>query len=255
VTGSETLLATLPDGQYTPVVVAVGAGTIYLAQISFASFPPTNILYSVDAVTGAVSRGPTVGTGVVYLAYDAYSGDLLAKTFCCPAHIVRINPRSGAVTVVSNFDVDLGSTITVDPASHVVFAIQDEQQAFDFVQQVDSVNGQTGAISQSPEISISVSGYLSSPTFETVVVTAQQLRDDLATAVANGAVSGQGLASSLAARLNAADTVRNGAGCKAAAKLYDAFMNNVSAQSGDGISPAAAELLVSDAESVKVFCS
>jgi hypothetical protein len=90
----------------------------------------------------------------------------------------------------------------------------------------------------------------SSVTFN-IIVTAQSMIDDLSI------LQGQGLAqqgNSLLAKLtNAADDFTGGR-CRVAANKYSAFINEVNAQTGKSITPAAAALLIGDAQYLIAHC-
>ena len=93
---------------------------------------------------------------------------------------------------------------------------------------------------------------LASVTF-TVIVTPQSIVGDVNQLQASGAVSA-GIAAALLAKLNAALTKRNAGQCGPAGNIYGAFINQVMAQTGKGITPAAAAILITDAQYLIAHC-
>jgi hypothetical protein len=79
----------------------------------------------------------------------------------------------------------------------------------------------------------------------TIVVTPDSIKDDVNKLA--GSIKNQGLSNSLLSKLNAAATARAAGDCATAASLYQAFISDVTAQSGKGIDPAAGAILIADA--------
>ena len=100
----------------------------------------------------------------------------------------------------------------------------------------DKVNNQTSA----------------SVTF-TIIVTPASIIDDVNQFQASGAISA-GIATALLAKLNAALAARNAGDCATAANIYSAFIAQVMAQTGKGITPVAAAILIADAQYLITHC-
>jgi len=87
-----------------------------------------------------------------------------------------------------------------------------------------------------------------------IIVTAQSIMDDVQQFVNNGSINNNGIANSLLAKLSAAQNARSKGNCNEAANNYQAFINEVSAQSGKHISPTAAAILIADAQYLITHC-
>jgi hypothetical protein len=87
----------------------------------------------------------------------------------------------------------------------------------------------------------------------TIIVTAQSIIDDVNQFQGSGAISAN-IAHALLAKLNAALAKRNAGDCTTAANIYSAFINQVMAQTGKGITPAAAAILIGDAQYLIAHC-
>jgi hypothetical protein len=86
----------------------------------------------------------------------------------------------------------------------------------------------------------------------TIIVTAQSMIDDLNQLQASGAISGN--ANSLLAKLNNALSKQTSGQCNPAGNMYGAFINEVMAQNGKTITPAAAAILIADAQYLITHC-
>jgi hypothetical protein len=95
-------------------------------------------------------------------------------------------------------------------------------------------------------------GSSASVTF-TIIVTPQSIIDDITQFLASGAISAN-IANSLLAKLNNALAARNRGQCGPAGNIYQAFINEVNAQTGKGITPAAAAILIADAQYLIAHC-
>jgi hypothetical protein len=84
-----------------------------------------------------------------------------------------------------------------------------------------------------------------------VVVTPASVKADVPQLVAAGDVAAN-RARSLTAKLTAAQAARD---CKTAANVYRAFVDEVRAQTGKGIAPGAAAILVADARYLIARCA
>src|SRR5260370_15237395 len=112
--------------------------------------------------------------GLFAVVYDTTSGNLYGKTFCCPAKLVRVDPTSGAQTVVAS-GLNIGSGITIDSATHTVYMTDDEFGAFGFSQFINSVNDQTGATSLSSG-PLPANTYVCSLAFEGIAITPESVK-------------------------------------------------------------------------------
>ncbi len=87
----------------------------------------------------------------------------------------------------------------------------------------------------------------------TIIVTPQSIIADVNQLQAGGAISAN-IAAALLAKLNNALKARNAGHCGTAANIYSAFINQVMAQTGKGITPAAAAILIADAQYLIAHC-
>jgi hypothetical protein len=88
----------------------------------------------------------------------------------------------------------------------------------------------------------------------TVVVTAQSIETDVNRFLAAGKIKSPGLANSLLSKLQAAADARARGNCNTAANDYQLFISQVSAQSGKGIDPTAAQTMIGDAQYLIAHC-
>jgi hypothetical protein len=79
-------------------------------------------------------------------------------------------------------------------------------------------------------------------TFE-IIVTPESIIADVDQLLAAGMIKNNGLANSLQAKLRAAAAARARGQCKTAGNIYEAFINELQAQTGKGVDPDAAALL------------
>lgn len=86
-----------------------------------------------------------------------------------------------------------------------------------------------------------------------IIVTAQSIQDDVTQFVASGKITQNGETSLLSKLANAAKGRANG-NCSTAANVYSAFINEVMAQTGKKIDPAAAAILIADANYLITHC-
>jgi hypothetical protein len=87
----------------------------------------------------------------------------------------------------------------------------------------------------------------------TIIVTPLSIIADVNQLRASGAISA-GIAAALLTKLNDALTARNAGQCGPAGNIYAAFINEVMAQIGKGITPAAAAILIADAQYLIAHC-
>jgi hypothetical protein len=247
--GAQTHIADIPGLQ--PLFMTVAPNhTIYIPIEDFSVWPPVDRIATIDTSTGAISQ-QLLATGIFALVYDSSSGALYGKTFCCPARIVKVDPTTGAETTVAS-NLGLGSGITIDPSSHDIYMTADEY-GVSFVQFIQTVDLATGAISKSSG-TLPANQYVGALAFEGVAITPDSIISDVHGAVASGAIDNAGVAISLLAKLNAAKAARAGGDCATAASVYQAFINEVNAQSGQHVAAATAAQLVSEAQFLVANC-
>ena len=93
----------------------------------------------------------------------------------------------------------------------------------------------------------------SSVTF-TIIVTADSIKDDVRQFLAMGLIKNNGLANSLLAKLDAAANARARGDCNSSANNYQAFINELNAQSGKGVDATAAAIMIADAQYLITHC-
>jgi len=89
----------------------------------------------------------------------------------------------------------------------------------------------------------------------TIIVTPDSIVQDVNQFFAAGAIKGQGTEASLLAKLEAARSAWNSGNCTAADNLYQAFINELQAQSGKSVDATAALIMIQDAEYLMAHCS
>lgn len=94
---------------------------------------------------------------------------------------------------------------------------------------------------------------MSAVTF-TIIVTPDSIKDDVTQFLAAGAIKNSGLANSLLQKLDAAAKARAGGNCATAANIYQAFINELTAQSGKGVDATAAAIMIADAQYLIAHC-
>jgi hypothetical protein len=87
-----------------------------------------------------------------------------------------------------------------------------------------------------------------------IVVTAASIKDDVNQALQDGAIKNSGLANSLLAKLNNAADDQTVGRCSRAANSYQAFINELQAQSGNGVAADAAAIMIDDAQFLIAHC-
>jgi len=94
---------------------------------------------------------------------------------------------------------------------------------------------------------------MASVTF-TIIVTPDSIEDDVNEFLDMGAIRNSGLANALLATLDAAAQARARGNCKVAANDYQAFVNQLQAQSGNGVNATAAAIMIADAQYLITHC-
>ena len=239
---------------FGPFIYSLGidsaTSTLYLSQEGpDANGNNTTNLRTVNDQSGAASTPVVLDQPVRQIGID--SGHLYGITECCPANLVGINSTTGATSFVqavggSSTVVQFGTA--ADPATHNVFinVSTTDPNTFAQVNQLLVVNDQTGAFSTlaladgMPSLGLA---------FEApVVTTAQSIKADVVAAESSGAISNAGVANSLVSELSAAAGARGRGQCATAANLYQAFVNELQAQSGKTVAPATAAQLTTEAQ-------
>jgi hypothetical protein len=259
VTGATTSVA--PLGNLCCGVLSMslvpGAHTIYVNNDNpgFGG-PPSDQILTVDTAAGTAAASPQVATSVRIVTYDTSAGGLFGVTDCCPRQIVKIDPATAAETPTGTISTDPGLAMTfalaVDPATHTAFMdLQTSPTPLTTQDEIVSVNDQTGAFSVSPPATDTVSSmYFETP----VVITPESIKADVRSALASGAITNAGVASSLLAKLNAAETARSRGQCMTAGNDYRAFIAEVNALRGKMVAAATANQLMSEARFLVTNC-
>ena len=87
-----------------------------------------------------------------------------------------------------------------------------------------------------------------------IVVTPDSIKGDVNQFLNSGKIKNSGEANSLLAKLNAAASARARGDCESAANNYQAFINELQAQSGKGVDAAAAAIMIADAQYLIAHC-
>jgi hypothetical protein len=254
--GALTHVADLSGDSFSFLAIAPSTHSIYVNSESFAApppSPPTNTLLTVNTQTGVVTSSPQLSTGVNSLAFDTSLGALVGTTFF-PPHFVRIDPTTGAETLLGSYDLGffLEPGTAIDPASHTFFKVQD---VFDDpiqgpIAHIASINDQTGA----GVLGATTGTNLAALAFEPVLITPESIKADVRAALASGAISNAGITKSLLAKLNAAGDARSRGQCATAANIYNAFINELKAQGGQQVAATTASQLIGEAQFLIANC-
>jgi len=87
-----------------------------------------------------------------------------------------------------------------------------------------------------------------------IIVTPDSIKEDVQQFLQGGAIKNKGQANSLLAKLDAAAAARSRGQCATAANIYQAFINELEAQSGKGVSASAAAIMIADAQYLIAHC-
>lgn len=259
-TAATTTLATIATGFggfIYSLALDTPSHTIYLSQEDVSGSIETNStrIFSVSTQGGPVSTGPKLARTVRQIAVD--SGQLFGITDCCSFDFVAINNTDGSTMTkapgIPGAIIQFGTA--TDTATHTVFVDVENQVpgSWMFTDQILSINDQSGVITPSGTLADSVVGL--GLAFEPVIaITADSIRADVRSALASGAIDNSGVATALLAQLNAAAAARTSGQCATAANIYHAFINAVTAQSGQHIAAATATTLISEAQFLIAHC-
>lgn len=243
----------------TSMAVVPGGHTIYVNDDAFDPDTGTNTnqIITLDTSSGAVASSPVVPGSVRIIAFDSGDGGLYGLADCCPRQLVRLDPSSAAESSIAAFSSDPNQSMpfamAVDPSTHTVFTDLQTFSDFDTTDQIVSINDQDGTTSVSSPINNNLvwSQYFEVPA---PVITTGTVSAEIQAALASGAVSKAGIATSLLAELRNAQAAHDRGQCATAANLYKAFVNKVSALGDKGIASATAAKLVSDAQVLSRSC-
>jgi hypothetical protein len=88
----------------------------------------------------------------------------------------------------------------------------------------------------------------------TIVVTPESIKQDVNLFLAAGLIKNAGLANSLLATLSAAEQARAMGNCSTSANNYQAFIQQLQAQSAKGVDASAATIMIGDAQYLVAHC-
>jgi hypothetical protein len=86
------------------------------------------------------------------------------------------------------------------------------------------------------------------------IVTPESIEGDVTQFLQSGAIKNAGEATSLLSKLVVAAAARAAGNCSTAAKIYQAFINELNAQSGTGVDATAAAIMIADAQYLIAHC-
>lgn len=232
-----------------------GGHTLYVGDSTETpSGPFSHTVQTVDTTSGAVTTSPSADGRLGYLTYDTSSKLLLTNDIFS---LFSVDPATGLETTIGTYNTDPNAIFTfagaVDSNSNTAFVhIQTLDSSFNVVDELFSVNDQTGAVTPTPPINDELwSLYFEAPA---PAITPDSIIADVKAALAGGQISNSGVATALLAELNQAKAARATGGCVTASRVYGAFVNNVSAQSGKSIDAGTASHLVSEAQFLITNC-
>jgi hypothetical protein len=82
----------------------------------------------------------------------------------------------------------------------------------------------------------------------------QSIKGDVTQFLGAGRIKNNGEANALLAKLNAAANALAAGNCAVANNTYQAFINELNAQSGNGVDSAAAAIMIGDAQCLMAHC-
>lgn len=230
--------------------------TLYVAQeTSGAAGTNSTTVFAVDDQKGTVAPPVTLDQAVRQIGID--SRHVYGITECCPANLVGINTTTGVTTFVSlvgDSSTIVGFGTAADPATHNVFINTGtiDPTTFAFVSKLLIVDDQSGA---SSSLALADGMPNNGLAFEAPPqITAESIKADVRAALASGAIDNAGVANSLLAKLDAASAARSRGDCAAAGNIYGAFINELTAQSGNHVQAATAAHLISEARFLIANC-
>ncbi len=253
-TGDTTAVARFADA--SSMAVVPGANTIYVGQTFFA-FDTGQFSYdviTVNTLTGATSTSPVNPGRLGFLMYDSSAGLLMTSD---NMNLYGVDPTSGVENVISNYNTNPQALFffagAVDSSTNTVYLQLNVFDFFNPIDQIATINDQNGGFTTST--GNLTTNQLESTYFQPqVTVTPDSIAADVRASLASGAITKEGIASSLLSELDAAKAARDRGQCKTASNIYQQFVDDVSAQSGKSITVATASRLTSEAEFLQGNC-
>jgi hypothetical protein len=251
----------------TPFTVTATDAGSGVASISFRSFPAGGVPPAYTTVLGATNTFTTSGPDGAY-EVDTLATDNVANAESPHTQFVTLDNTRPVITIVQpaatsyvhsatltlNYSVvDAGSgvnsvKVTLDGSTTLAGHGLSSGQAINLLTEL-GLGSHTFTIDAvdnlGNERSVSV-------TF-TIIVTADSIEADVNQFVSSGDIKDQ-LANSLLAKLDAAAAALARGQCGTADNIYQAFIHEVQAQSGKGISATAASILIADAQYLIAQC-
>jgi DNA-binding beta-propeller fold protein YncE len=244
-------LAPLPDYSSTPTAPSLALDpathTLYVTLVPIGG---TAELLAIDTSTGIVSPPTALAAPLISLAYDAATGALIGVTNSTPHQLVSVNSATGSETAITTFGAGTSVTsLAIDPSTHTAFVVQLDalNSAQSFVASIDELSGVT-------TVGVAMPSPVDHLAFQPMLVTPDSIKADVRSALAGGAISNAGVANALLAQLNTASAARLRGQCATATNIYQAFINQLSAQSGKLISSAMASQLTGEARFLMANC-
>jgi hypothetical protein len=252
----------------TPFTVTAADAGSGVASISFREFAVGAVPPAYTTVLGSFATF-TIGSPDGAYEVDTLATDNVANAESPHAQFVTLDNSAPAITIVQpaatsyvhsatltlNYSVvDSGSgvntvAVTLDGSTTLAGHGLSSGQAINLLTEL-ALGSHTFTIDAidnlGNERSVSV-------TF-TIIVTADSIKDDVNQFLASGDIKNGGLANSLLAKLNAAAAAEARGQCGTADNIYQAFIHEVQAQSGKGISAVAASILIADAQYLIAQC-
>jgi hypothetical protein len=247
-TGAITHIADLPGQFAGRFAYAPASHTVYVPTQEFVNFNVLNVVITVDTLTGAVSQSLGMTVPIDQVVYDSSSGVLFGKGGGPPASIFRLDPTTGAQTLVAPTQGTFFQTMSIDSAAHTIYVKNDEfpPTGGSVVQSIQSVNDQTGAYTVGTG-ALPTDWYINTLVFEgAAAITPASVAADVRQSFASGAIQTQGLENALLAQLEAAADARARGQCGTAADIYAAVIRTLRAQSGHHIDTATASQLIAE---------
>lgn len=221
--------ADLPAGSQSVPVFLTGADGTNLLQFSAESF--ANLLEPRHTETLILDNTPPVIT-IIQPQATAYTHTATLT--------LNYSVDDGTGSGVASFTPTMDGAITLSDGTSL-----QSGQPIRLLKQ--SLGTHTFRVSTSDNVNNSSS---SSITF-TIIVTPASILEDVQQFLQDGAIENSGIANSLLAKLSAA---QDRADCSASANNYQAFINELQAQSGKGVSADAAATMIADAEYLIAHC-
>lgn len=244
--GVETPLASI-GLQFVPGYVSMAEnGAAHKLYMVLGTFNPLTLV-TFDTSTDAVSSGPLLGQELFTIAFDSSAGVLVGVTVgTSPSELVRVDPLSGTETPIATYASGFFPTmLAIDPVTHTSYAGGYDNGVFRIV----AVNDATGALSAGGPATA-----LGSLAFRSATVTPASLRIDVENAYAAGYITSADLEKSLLSKIAAAMTATSQDHCSLANSYYQAFINQLTEQSGKLVTTATANTLIAEARTLIVVC-